>query len=128
MNNRLFCFGFGYTANAFARRIINAGWKVAGATRDEAKAKAISQAGFEPVLWDGATVNADALQHASALLISTPPNEDGCPALNAARDTIIENKSTLKWIGYLSTNGVYGDHKGQWVDEESALNGTSPAF
>ena len=25
----------------------------------------------------------------------------------------------LAWIGYLSTVGVYGDHKGQWVDEDS---------
>ncbi len=26
----------------------------------------------------------------------------------------------LAWIGYLSTVGVYGDHKGAWVDEDSA--------
>ncbi len=25
----------------------------------------------------------------------------------------------LQWIGYLSTVGVYGDHGGEWIDEES---------
>ncbi|MEM6375054.1 MAG: SDR family oxidoreductase, partial [Pseudomonadota bacterium] len=28
----------------------------------------------------------------------------------------------LEWAGYLSTTGVYGDHKGAWVDESTPLN------
>jgi nucleoside-diphosphate-sugar epimerase len=28
---------------------------------------------------------------------------------------------TKRWVGYLSTTGVYGDHQGDWVDEDSAL-------
>src|SRR5690606_5305364 len=31
----------------------------------------------------------------------------------------------LAWAGYLSTVGVYGDHKGGWVDEETVLNPVS---
>ena len=27
----------------------------------------------------------------------------------------------LQWVGYLSTVGVYGDHQGGWVDEDTAL-------
>ena len=29
--------------------------------------------------------------------------------------------SNLDWMGYLSTTGVYGDHKGGWVDEKTPL-------
>ena len=25
----------------------------------------------------------------------------------------------IKWVGYLSTTGVYGDHQGAWIDEET---------
>jgi len=30
-------------------------------------------------------------------------------------------RSDLRWVGYLSTTGVYGDHAGDWVDEDHAL-------
>lgn len=30
----------------------------------------------------------------------------------------------LKWIGYLSTIGVYGDHDGRWVDEQTPCTST----
>jgi nucleoside-diphosphate-sugar epimerase len=32
-----------------------------------------------------------------------------------------ENSSQIKWAGYLSTIGVYGDTKGEWVNESSPL-------
>jgi nucleoside-diphosphate-sugar epimerase len=35
-------------------------------------------------------------------------------------------KASALWIGYLSTNGVYGDHRGAEVDEGSPLLATSP--
>ena len=28
----------------------------------------------------------------------------------------------LRWVGYLSTTGVYGDHGGAWVDESTPVN------
>ncbi len=31
---------------------------------------------------------------------------------------------SLKWIGYLSTIGVYGDHEGRWVDEDTPCTST----
>lgn len=30
-------------------------------------------------------------------------------------------EGTLKWIGYISSTGVYGDYDGEWVSEESEL-------
>ena len=34
--------------------------------------------------------------------------------------------SNCKWITYLSATSVYGDHKGDWVNEKSITNPTSP--
>ncbi len=31
----------------------------------------------------------------------------------------------MKWVGYLSTTGVYGDRGGDWVDEDSPLEPTT---
>ena len=53
-----------------------------------------------------------------ALLITAPPGPDGCPALAA--------EVIAPWTAYLSTTGVYGDHAGRWVFEESDLRPQSP--
>jgi nucleoside-diphosphate-sugar epimerase len=37
----------------------------------------------------------------------------------------LERAASIVWIGYLSTVGVYGDHKGAWVDETTPPNPVS---
>ena len=32
------------------------------------------------------------------------------------------NSKKLKWVGYLSTTGIYGDTKGEWVNENTSPN------
>ncbi len=125
MHKTLFCFGFGYTAKALAVRLADKDWRIAGTTRSRDKAEAMRASGITPVLLQGDIIDASALEDATAIIISTPPSEAGCPALLSAQSAITEKRHSLKWIGYLSTNGVYGDHGGAWVDEESALNGKS---
>ncbi len=126
MTNRLFIVGYGYTAAALARLLRHDGdWSIAATTRSPEKAETMRVAGVEPVIW-GDTLAVDALAGATHILISTPPGEDGCPALNAASDAIAKRGGDISWIGYLSTNGVYGDHDGAWVDEMSELRGSSP--
>ena len=39
--------------------------------------------------------------------------------------SIIQNSQNLKWVGYLSSTSVYGDHKGDWVEESSNTQATS---
>ncbi|MGI9403233.1 MAG: NAD-dependent epimerase/dehydratase family protein, partial [Hyphomicrobium sp.] len=52
------------------------------------------------------------------------PGEDGDPVLrHHAGD--LQAASSLTWIGYLSTVGVYGDRQGGWVDETSKTQPTS---
>ncbi len=124
MSKTLFCFGYGYVAAALARRLRSEGFAVAGTTRSDEKAAHMKADGARPRLWNDAFDPAW-LDGASHILISTPPDEMGCPAFRAASDEISGRRDALEWIGYLSTNGVYGDHGGAWVDEESALRPSS---
>jgi nucleoside-diphosphate-sugar epimerase len=115
----LFCFGLGYSAQALGRQLIAQGWRVGGTARTGDSAKALAAAGFEAVVFDGHAPRreaSDALEHATHVLLSIPPDADGDPALrHHARD--IEASPSVQWIGYLSTVGVYGDHGGAWIDE-----------
>jgi nucleoside-diphosphate-sugar epimerase len=53
------------------------------------------------------------------VLSSIPPDEKGDPALAALGGQLAERAGGLQWVGYLSTVGVYGDHGGAWVDEDT---------
>jgi nucleoside-diphosphate-sugar epimerase len=109
--------GHGYSAAALAARL--GGWRVSGTTRSAEKAAAMRAAGVEPVDWaDAAAVDA-AIAGAGHLLVSLPPDADGDRVL--ARHGEALAAAPVEWVGYLSTTGVYGDHEGGWVDEESAL-------
>ena len=57
---------------------------------------------------------------ATHLLLSIPPDAAGDPAYDVHGADIVRCAGrSLRWIGYLSTTGVYGDHGGGWVDEET---------
>ncbi len=103
---RLLIFGLGYTA----RRIANAA-KARGWTVD-----ATGSAGNVDFN-DGATVRLVAAQ-ATHILSSVPPLVDGDPVLQNYGDTLAG-----KWLGYLSSTGVYGDAGGAWVDESAPIRG-----
>lgn len=126
MSDRLFCFGYGYTARALARRLAADGWSIAATARDAEKAAAIETDGATPVLWSDDGLAAGALDDVDAVLISTPPNETGCPSFRAGADRLAGRAEEIRWIGYLSSNAVYGDHDGAWIDETSALFPSSP--
>jgi nucleoside-diphosphate-sugar epimerase len=124
---KLLCIGYGYTARYFSRRLREKGWIIAGTTRSQEKAEALSRDGVEVMVWDGGNFEASWLDGVSAALISAPPDEKGCPALRDTRDALsVGYGGGIQWIGYLSTNGVYGDHDGAWVSEESELRATRP--
>jgi len=125
MNNNLFCFGYGYTARVLAQRLLKKGWSVAGTARSDEKAATIETDGGVALRWNGGAIDPHWIEDATHILISTPPDNNGCPAFTAAGRTIAKHAAQLKWIGYLSTNGVYGDHDGAWIDETAALKPTS---
>ncbi len=110
----LLSLGHGYSAQALARRLVPAGWRVIGTVRRPEQAAALVAAGVEPLAWPGDL--APALAAASHVLSSVPPEAEGDPVLRAAGPALAATRH-LAWVGYLSTTAVYGDHGGGWVDE-----------
>lgn len=98
-----------------------ADWRIIGTTRDEDKAAKLLSDGIEPRIWPGANL-IPALDAATHILISAGPSDAGDPVLNALRNEIHARRSQFEWVGYLSTTGVYGDHEGGWVDEDTSLS------
>ena len=120
MGKTLISFGHGYSAQALAQQLLPAGWVIYGTTRNQSKLRELSDSGVRPVLWPDGDLSA-AFQRATHLLISVAPDADGDPVLRAYDSEIKEIAENLQWVGYLSTTGVYGDHQGGWVTEETAL-------
>jgi nucleoside-diphosphate-sugar epimerase len=110
VSKHLLCFGLGYTARALVRRL-SADWTVTNTTRG-AEDSGIRLPG---AVFDGVT----------HILISIPPGEHGDPVLDI-HSAEIAGLAGLRWLGYLSTTGVYGTRDGGWVDENSELRPTSP--
>ena len=117
MSPTLLSFGHGYSAQALVQ-LLPSDWRVIGTTRGEAAKRADGRS--EMVRFPGADMSA-ALAGASHLLISAGPGEAGDPVLAELRDEIAAQADRFEWVGYLSTTGVYGDHQGAWVDEETPL-------
>ena len=110
---RMFIFGLGYSAGVLATRLCGEGWIVAGTGRI---------AGKSAVAFDDVAAITKALSKATHILSSIPPDaEQGDPVLNLYREVI--KAASAKWIGYLSSTGVYGDTGGAWADERAALAG-----
>ncbi len=124
MDKTLLSFGHGYSARALAALLIPQGWRVIGTTRSTEKAHEIAATGVEPLIWPGGDVM-PALSQATHVLVSAGPSAEGDPVLNALHDAIAAKASELNWLGYLSTTGVYGDHDGDWVDEDTPLSPTT---
>jgi len=120
MDNTLLSLGHGYSARALAARLIPQGWRVIGTTRSAEKQDEIARTGVEPLLWPGTDLR-PLLQEVRHVLVSAGPGPDGDPVLAALGPDIAAIAPRLRWLGYLSTTGVYGDHKGAWVDEQTPL-------
>lgn len=119
---RLFCFGLGFSAQALAIRLKPQGFAIAGTCRSEAKAAALRAEGVEAHVFTGdKPLDPVALAGATHLLISVPPDDEGDPVFRTEAAAIKHIASSIRWVGYLSTTGVYGDRAGEWVDEASPL-------
>ena len=119
MTRTLLSLGHGYSARALSKLLIPQGWVIHGTTRSAHKADDLRAEGVIPhVLPDDLT---GPLSDATHLLISAGPDAEGDPMLRDYGDQIAAIAPRLKWAGYLSTTGVYGDHGGDWVDEDTPL-------
>ena len=123
---RLFCFGLGYTATVLAERLGELPDVTIAGTRTRIEGGS-AQKGVQLAQFQGDTRQPDVvrlLEGATHILVSIPPDLEGCPALRLFKDDLAK-LSSLVWVGYLSTIGVYGDTKGEWVDEDSPVRPAS---
>jgi nucleoside-diphosphate-sugar epimerase len=114
MTGRLFIFGLGYSGLEIAKLARAAGWSVGGTVTTADKAAQLSQEGIDVHAFDGsAPLPVESLASATHVLCSIAPGTTGDPVLQSCGDKL----GRAKWLGYLSTTGVYGDRRGGWVDE-----------
>jgi nucleoside-diphosphate-sugar epimerase len=115
----LLVFGLGFSASHVAQRLQVSGAQVTATVRSRAKADGLAQAGITARLFSAEHADAQIMEDiaaSDAILVSIPPGESGDPVL-ASFAAAIAAAPNLRWVGYLSTVGVYGDHAGNWVDE-----------
>jgi nucleoside-diphosphate-sugar epimerase len=123
MTGRLFIFGLGYSGLEIAKLARAAGWHVAGTCRTHDRLAELRDRGFEAHLFDGtAVLPVDAMGNASHVLCTIAPGTAGDPVLR----TSTQRLRRARWLGYLSTTGVYGDRGGDWVDENTPARPTQP--
>ena len=120
MDKPLLSIGHGYSARALAARLIPQGWRILGTTRSRENFDAIAETGAEPLLWPGDDLS-PLLHEVPNVLVSAGPGPEGDPVLLALAEAFAAAAPGLRWVGYLSTTGVYGDHGGDWVDESTPL-------
>jgi nucleoside-diphosphate-sugar epimerase len=103
--------GLGYAGQAVAREAARLGFRVTGTSRNPGTVT--PPPGTRLIPFAAAD---EALASATHLLVTAAPGEAGDPLL-ATQAEALATAPMLRWIGYLSTTGIYGDRAGAWVDE-----------
>ena len=126
MNNiNIFCFGFGQVAKNFIKKLIIEKYNINLSTtsRNESSKENFNGINYNSYLFNSEKFDQNLvvkLKEADHILVSIPPkNEEDLVVKNFAK--FLES-SKVKWITYLSATSVYGDHKGEWVNENSKTN------
>lgn len=116
----LFCFGLGYCAKALIDLLDRNEWSYLGTSRKKAKNR---------IFFDGKNGIKNAnklLEFVTHILISIPPEAPLGDPVFFHHQKEISKLRHLKWIGYLSTTGVYGDTAGLMAQETQPTSPTSP--
>ena len=124
----IFCFGFGQVAKSFIKKLnlekFNINLSVT--SRDKTQQQKINKINYKSFQFVNDSFDQkliEKLKQSEHILISIPPI-DGFDLVVKNFSKIIE-ESSPKWITYLSATSVYGDYKGEWVNEESETKPTS---
>ncbi|GAB0119189.1 NAD-dependent epimerase/dehydratase family protein [Acidisoma sp. 7E03] len=114
----LLVFGLGYSGRAIAEAARDAGFTVSGTSR---QAETVPPSGVALVPFGSADAAIEAATH---LVLTAAPDQEGDPVL-ARYGALIASAPKLRWVGFLSSTGVYGDRGGHWVDEQAEPRPTS---
>ena len=110
--------GYGYLTQFVFKRICALGIKGIGVT-----SKNINNNEFTNIIFVNRDKIKEVLTYSTHLLITAPPDDKGCSIFNKFSSQILA--SNIKSLIYISSTGVYGNHNGDWVDENSLLNAKS---
>ena len=124
----IFCFGFGQVAKNFITKINSENLKINLTTtsRESSKQNNFNNINYESFQFSENYFDQKLIKNLKSsdhILVSIAPSK--------GEDIVIKNfknileKSTTKWITYLSATSVYGNHSGEWVDEKSNTEPTS---
>jgi nucleoside-diphosphate-sugar epimerase len=124
----IFCFGFGQVAKSFIKKLIFEKYniKLTTTSRNKSSKENFKGINYNSYLFDSNKFDNNLLvelKKADHILVSIPPEKQ--------EDLVVRNFSKFiedtnaKWITYLSSTSVYGDHKGLWVNENSKTKPTS---
>jgi nucleoside-diphosphate-sugar epimerase len=126
---KVFCFGFGQVAESFINKLINEkkDFDLSVTSRQETH-----QIEFNNIKINSYQFTEDKfdnsikkkIEQADYILVSIPPIGGKDIVANYV-DINLKKIINCKWITYLSATSVYGDHKGDWVNEDSATQPTS---
>tara|TARA_Y100001970_G_C14043568_1_gene755105 strand:- start:88 stop:963 length:876 start_codon:yes stop_codon:yes gene_type:complete len=124
----IFCFGFGQVAKSFIKKLQSEklNIKLSVTSRGKSESKKFENLNYNSYHFDGSKYDKDLvnkLNESDHILISIAP-VDGMDIVTKNFKNLIEKKN-LKWITYLSATSVYGNHNGEWVNEESETKPTS---
>ena len=125
---KLFCFGFGQVAKYFVKKLINDKYSLSLVTTNTLKTKEVffKNQKFKSYFFNNKNYDKKLikdLNNSNIILVSIPP-VDGEDVVANFFEKEIKNFD-FEWITYLSATSIYGDKKGNWVDEKSEPNPTS---
>ena len=121
----IFCFGFGQVAKNFIKKLSIEQYNInlSATSRNKSSKKIFNGINYNSYLFNSENFDQNLvvkLKEADHILVSIPPeNQEDLVIKNFSK--FIEN-SKVKWITYLSATSIYGDHKGEWVNENSKTN------
>ncbi len=121
----IFCFGFGQVAKNFIKKLSIEQYNInlSATSRSESSKKTFNGINYNSYLFNSEKFDQNLvvkLKEADHILVSIPPeNQEDLVIKNFSK--FIES-SKVKWITYLSATSIYGDHKGEWVNENSKTN------
>ena len=122
------CFGFGQVAKSFIKKINDDGvlFNLTTTSREETKNKKFENIDYQSFQFTEKSFDKkliSKLEEADHILLSIAPVNGADIVIKNFQNNFKPNK--LKWITYLSATSVYGNHSGEWVDENSETKPTS---
>lgn len=114
--SKLIIFGGGFSGQRIASLVRHFGANVLCSRREK------NSKGADFIFNKNMEVSNEVFDGATHVLSCIPPLLSGEDPVLKQLKTQLLNSKELKWVGYLSTTGVYGDTKGEWVNEDTSPN------